>query len=59
MDPFSFLILLLMATFTLSSAGLLVGFVVMERNPGRWTPTVVPAKGRRGARKRNAKRVAL
>ena len=33
MDLFSFLILLLMATFTLSSAGLLVGLVVMERSP--------------------------
>jgi hypothetical protein len=33
MDLFSFLILLLMASLTLASAGLLVGLVVVERQP--------------------------
>jgi len=33
MDLFSFLIVLIMASFMLSSAGLLVGMVVVERKP--------------------------
>jgi len=55
MDLFSFLILLLMATFTLSSAGLLVGLVVMERSPERAHAGSRPTRPRR--RCRNGRRI--
>jgi len=48
MDLFSFLILLLMASLTLSSAGLLVGLVVVERQP----KAAVPNSGRSSSRRR-------
>jgi hypothetical protein len=51
MDLFSFLILLIMATFTLSSAGLLVGLVVVESKP---KPSVSDAR-RSGSRRRARK----
>ncbi len=56
MDPFSFLVLLVMATFSLLGAGILVSFLVMERNPGRARSKVRrPASRRRG---RNGKRLS-
>jgi hypothetical protein len=56
MDPFSFLVLLVMATFSLLGAGILVSFLVMERNPGRARSKVRrPASRRRG---RSGKRLS-
>lgn len=51
MDLFSFLILLLMASLTLSSAGLLVGLVVVERQPKPLMADRRRSSSRRQARK--------
>jgi hypothetical protein len=51
MDLFSFLILLIMASFTLSSAGLLVGLVVVERQPKPSVSDPRRSSSRRRARK--------
>jgi hypothetical protein len=51
MDLFSFLILLLMASLTLSSAGLLVGLVVVERRPKPSLADRRRSSSRRPARK--------
>jgi len=51
MDLFSFLILLIMASFTLSSAGLLVGLVVVERQPKPSVSNPRRSSSRRRARK--------
>jgi hypothetical protein len=57
MDLFSFLILLIMATFTLSSAGLLLSLVVMERKPDRsGTLARKPPQGRRGGKGKRTRR---
>jgi hypothetical protein len=53
MDPFSFLVLFVMATFSLLGAGILVSFLVMERNPGRARAEVrrtAPRRARNGKR---------
>jgi hypothetical protein len=50
MDPFSFLVLCVMATFSLVGAGILVSFLVMERNPGRARSEVRRPASRRRAR---------
>jgi hypothetical protein len=57
MDPFSFLVLLTMATFTLCGGSILLSLVVMERNSGgaRAPGQRNPAAGRR-ARKRRSRR---
>ena len=54
MDPFSFLTLLLMATFTLAAGGMLVHLVVLEWNPAPATANVEKASRRRrnGRRRR-------
>jgi hypothetical protein len=54
MDLFSFLILLLMASLTLSSAGLLVGLVVVERQPKPAMADRRRSSSRRQARKGKA-----
>jgi|RhiMetStandDraft_4_1073278.scaffolds.fasta_scaffold2976935_1 hypothetical protein len=51
MDLSGFLILLMMASFTLSSAGLLIGLVVVERAP---KPSACDAR-RSGSRRRTRK----
>lgn len=51
MDLFSFLILLMMASLTLSSAGLLIGLVMVERTP---KPSSCDAR-RPGSRRRTRK----
>jgi hypothetical protein len=56
MDPFSFLVLCVMATFSLVGAGILVSFLVMERNPGRARSEVRRTASRRRAR--NGKRLS-
>jgi hypothetical protein len=57
MDLFSFLILLIMATFTLSSAGLLLSLVVMERKPDRsGTLARKPPQRRRGGKGKRTRR---
>jgi hypothetical protein len=55
MDPFSFLVLLTMATFTLCGGGILLSLVVMERNSGkaRAPGQRNPAPGRRARKRRN------
>jgi hypothetical protein len=51
MDLFSFLILLIMASFTLSSAGLLVGLVMVERKPKPSVSDTRRSRSRRRTRK--------
>jgi hypothetical protein len=51
MDLFSFLILLLVASLSLSSAGLLVGLVVVERRPKPSLADRRRSSSRRPARK--------
>jgi hypothetical protein len=51
MDLFSFLILIIMASFTLSSAGLLIGLVVVERQPKPSVSDLRRSSSRRRARK--------
>jgi hypothetical protein len=55
MDPFSFLSALVMATFSLLGASILVSFLVLERNPGRARAEVRRTASRRRAR--NGKRL--
>lgn len=55
MDPFSFLVLLVMATFSLLGAGILVSFLVMEWNPGARSEVRRTASRRRA---RNGKRLS-
>jgi hypothetical protein len=55
MDPFSFLILITMATFTLFGGSILLSFLVMERNAGQ--PSSAPGRAtRRRARNRRNRR---
>jgi hypothetical protein len=55
MDPFSFLVLITMATFTLFGGSILLSFLVMERNPGQASSARQrrPATRRRARNKRN------
>ena len=55
MDPFSFLVLLTMATFTLCGGSILLSLVVMERHSGgaRALGQRNPAPGRRARKRRN------
>jgi hypothetical protein len=56
MDPSSFLVALVMATFGLFGASILVSFLVLERNPGRVRSEVRRTASRRRAR--NGKRLS-
>jgi hypothetical protein len=55
MDPFSFLVLITMATFTLCGGSILVSFLVMERNGAcpRASRETHRATGRRARKRRN------
>lgn len=52
MDPFGFVVLITMATFTLLGGGVLVSLLVLERNPGRSGCNAQPMNRRRRARQR-------